>query len=135
MNFIFDKRSAKICAEQIAGRLRQFVNDMKEERKLTVSEFAEMLTFCFLNELTELNLGSNFTTNVSDLFSQLRQVAPKGVTVNTMQSAIDSQLVISASLGMQHACMQMIATNAVVEAELKAPPDPSEVEWDHGKVH
>lgn len=134
MDFIFDKQSAKACSEQIAGHLRQYINDMKEERKLTVCEFAEILTFCFLNELTELNLGSNFTTNVSDLFAQLKQIAPKGVTIGTMQSTVDSQLVISASLGMQHACMQMIATNAVVEAELK--PEPSGIDWDHpGGLH
>jgi hypothetical protein len=94
MNFQFGKRTAEICVEQIAGRLRQYVSDLPEDKMLTVDEFAERVTFCFLHEFTEFNLP------------------------------VDPQLVISAAMAMNHACMQMLATEA------SGPPSPPTIIWD-----
>ena len=79
MEFIFGKRSAHVCIEQIIGRLRQYINDLPEDRMVTIDEFVERITLCVLHELNEFNLP------------------------------VDPQLVIAASLAMSHACMQIIA--------------------------
>jgi hypothetical protein len=79
VQFQFGKQSARACTEQLIGRLRQYVNDLPEDKVLAIDEFVERVTFCFLNELTEFNLP------------------------------VDPQLVIAAALAMTHACMQMLA--------------------------
>jgi hypothetical protein len=100
MNFVFGKQSAKVCIEQIVGRLRQYVNDLPDDTQINIDQFAERLTFCFLNELTEANLP------------------------------LDPQLIISAAMGMNHACMQFIA------AEVPDPLNSPTVEiWYDEKVH
>jgi hypothetical protein len=79
MQFQFGKQTARVCAEQVIGRLRQYVNDLPLDKMLTIDEFAERMTICFLNELTEINLP------------------------------VDPQLIIAVALAMNHACMQLLA--------------------------
>src|ERR1700744_4020314 len=106
MNFKFDKKAAKACAEQLTGRLNQYVNDMADDKAIGIDEFAEGLTFCFLNELTEFNLSTKFAGGgLNQFFANFQaQAVASGVTIDTMESTVDPQMIITAGLGMQHAC-------------------------------
>lgn len=82
MDFQINKRTAQGWVEQVAGRLRQLTNDLPERKMLSVDEFAERVTLCFLREMRD---------------------------AAWLSEPPDAQLVIGLCMAISHACMQTIA--------------------------
>lgn len=106
MDYKFGKTAARICVEQICEGMRQYARELRDDKSLTIDEFAERITICVLRELSEQHLP------------------------------IDPQKMIAIAMGMVHASMQTIAINVPIPPEQSGIDwDPVPYDISLGRVH